>query len=134
MSAISDLIKRPGSRGGRAVWGAGVAMTLLVACTPSSEASGDVGKGPAPAGSIELSIDDSVFDPEVLEAPAGEEVTVEVTNADESVHDFAIESIDLNTGTIEAGTSAYATFTMPDQPIEFVCTFHRGMEGRIEPQ
>ena len=76
---------------------------LLTACAPSSESSGDVGKGSAPGEAVRVTIDDSVFAPDVLEAAPGEEMTVEVKNDDSIPHDFAIESMDLNTGTIEPG-------------------------------
>ena len=104
---------------------------LLTACAPSSESAGDVGKGSAPGEAVRVTIDDSVFAPDVLEAAPGEEMTVEVKNDDSIPHDFAIESMDLNTGTIEPGQTAYATFTVPNEPLEFVCTYHDGMDGRI---
>ena len=111
-----------------------LAVLALVACTPSSEAKGNAGAGEAPDASVEIMIDDGSFDPDTIELPAGKEVTVQLTNKDGSVHDFAIETLDINTGTIEPRKSAYATFVMPEEAIEFVCTFHSGMEGRIEPQ
>jgi hypothetical protein len=48
------------------------------------------------------------------------------------VHDFAIESLDLNTGPIEEDAVATATFTAPESGAEFVCTYHSDMTGRIE--
>ena len=111
-----------------------LAVLALVACSPSSEAKGNVGRGEAPEASVEITMEDGSFDPDAIELPAGEEVTIQLTNEDSSVHDFAIETLDINTGTLEAGKSAYATFVMPEESVEFVCTFHSGMEGRIEPQ
>jgi plastocyanin len=110
-----------------------IALLALVACTPSSEAKGDVGAGEATDASAEITIDDGSFDPETIQLPAGEEVTIQLTNEDGMVHDFAIETLEINTGTIESRESAYATFVMPDEPVEFVCTFHSGMKGTIEP-
>jgi plastocyanin len=55
-----------------------------------------------------------------------------VTNDDSVAHDFAIESLDLNTGTVSGGEVANATFTVPDRGVEFVCTFHPDMTGRIK--
>jgi plastocyanin len=110
---------------------AGVALLGLAACN-SSEPTGDVTQGAAPADSIKVVAVDQSFDPEVLDLRAGEEVTVEVTNDDDTAHDFAIESLELNTGTIEAGEVANATFTVPDEGVEFVCTFHSDMTGRIK--
>ena len=48
------------------------------------------------------------------------------------VHDFAIESLDLNTGPIEEGEVATATFAASESGAEFVCTYHSDMTGRIE--
>ncbi|MGH2752479.1 MAG: cupredoxin domain-containing protein [Actinomycetota bacterium] len=124
----------PGSRRmvGRLV-GAGIAALGLAACH-SSEPAGDVARGPGSrGGAIEVAVDgDQEFAPGVLELDAGEEVTIEVTNDDDSAHDFAIESLELNTGPLEAGEVATATFTVPDDDVEFVCTFHSDMTGRIE--
>ena len=99
-----------------------------------SEPAGDVGKGPAPGDAIRIVIEDSAFVPGVLKAAAGEEVTVEVANDDSIPHDLAIESLDINTGTIEPGESAYATFAVPGEGLEFVCTYHDGMDGHIIPE
>jgi plastocyanin len=110
---------------------AGVALLGLAACN-WSEPTGDVAQGAAPSDSIKVVAVDQSFDPAVLDLKAGEEVTVEVTNDDDMAHDFAIESLELNTGTIEAGEVANATFTVPDEGVEFVCTFHSDMTGRIK--
>jgi plastocyanin len=111
---------------------AGVAVLGLVACN-SSEPTGDVARGASSDGdAIHVAMDDGSFDPETLRLAAGDEVTVEVTNDDSTAHDFAIESLDLNTGTVESGEVANATFTVPDEGVEFVCTFHPDMTGRIE--
>jgi plastocyanin len=109
----------------------GIALLGLSACN-SSEPAGDVAQGAAAADSIKVVATASSFDPGTLELEAGEKVTVEVTNDDDMAHDFAIESLELNTGTIEAGEVANATFTVPDEGVEFVCTFHPDMTGRIE--
>ena len=111
---------------------AGVALLGLTACS-SSEPAGDVASGAADtADSIKVVATDESFDPGTLNLEAGEEVTVEVTNDDDMAHDFAIESLELNTGTIEAGEVANATFTVPDGGVEYVCTFHPDMKGRID--
>jgi plastocyanin len=74
------------------------------------------------------------FEPSTLRVKTGEEITVEVSNEDDTAHDFAIESLDLNTGTIEAGEVSTATLTVPKGGQEFVCTFHPEMKGRLEPK
>jgi plastocyanin len=110
----------------------GIALLGLTACN-SSEPAGDVAQGAASAAdSIKVVAAGSSFEPGTLNLEAGEEVTVQVTNDDDMAHDFAIESLELNTGTIEAGEVANATFTVPDEGVEFVCTFHPDMTGRIE--
>ena len=111
---------------------AGVALLGLTACS-SSEPTGNVASGAADtADSIKVVATDESFDPGTLNLEAGEEVIVEVTNDDDMAHDFAIESLELNTGTIEAGEVANATFTVPDGGVEYVCTFHPDMKGRID--
>ena len=111
---------------------AGLVVLALSACS-SSEPTGDVASGAAAdADSIKVVATDESFDPGTLNLETGEEVTVEVTNDDDMAHDFAIESLELNTGTIEGGEVANATFTVPDEGVEFVCTFHPDMTGRIE--
>jgi plastocyanin len=104
------------------------------ACSNTSEPTGDVDKGPATADALKIIAEDTEFRPALLQAEVGQEVTVEVTNKDDTVHDFAVESLDLNTGTLDANQIATATFTMPGKAVEFVCTYHDGMTGRIEPR
>ncbi len=105
----------------------------LAACSNSSDPVGNVGSGPATGDAAKIeAVDGDRFTPATLELPAGEEVTIGITNADDRAHDFAIEAAGLNTGTIEAGAVATATFTVPEGTTEFVCTFHSGMTGTIE--
>lgn len=108
-----------------------VAGLLLGACM-SSDPSGDVGSGPADGDAIELIAADNRFLPTTIEAKAGDEITVEVENTGDSPHEFQIEELDLNTGTIEPGRTAHATLTVPDGTTEFACAYHDGMKGRIE--
>jgi len=105
----------------------------LAACSNSSDPVGSVASGPATgnAAKIEAAAGNR-FTPGTLELPAGEKVTIEITNTDDAAHDFAIEAAGLNTGTIQSGAVATATFTVPEGSTEFVCTFHRGMAGTIE--
>jgi nitrite reductase (NO-forming) len=105
----------------------------LAACSNSSDPVGEVASGPATGDAAKIeAVDGDRFTPATLELPAGEAVTIEITNTDDRAHDFAIEAADLNTGTIEAGAVATATFTVPEGTTEFVCTFHGGMTGTIE--
>ena len=134
LSLLNLYVNKERARSNLVLATAPLAVLALVACSPSSEAKGDVGVGKAATASAEITTEHGSFDPETIELPAGEEVTVQITNEDDHPHDFAIETLDINTGTIESGETAYATFVMPDQPLEFVCTFHSGMKGRAEPQ
>ena len=105
----------------------------LAACSNSSDPVGNVTAGSATGDAVKIqTVGGDRFAPKNLELPAGEAVTIEITNADGRAHDFAIESADLNTGTIQAGAVATATFTVPEGATEFVCTFHRGMTGTIQ--
>lgn len=113
---------------------AGTIALLLSSCQAESQPSGDVSGGPAPGDAVQLVTEDSAFVPSTLELPAGEEVTIEVTNDDTTPHDFAIESIGVSTGAIDAGDIKTVTFTVPDSETEFLCTLHSGMTGRIEPK
>jgi plastocyanin len=109
------------------------ALGALAACSNSSDAAGNVAVGPATGDAAKIeAVEGDRFTPKSLKLPAGEAVTIENTNTDGRAHDFAIEAADLNTGTIEAGAVATATFTVPEGQTKFKCTFHRGMTGTIE--
>lgn len=108
------------------------ATAALVACRPETNPSGDVAAGPARGGAERIVIVDSKFDPDVLELPAGTTATLEIVNEDDTAHDFAVDSLDLNTGNLEPGEAATATLTVPDGTTDFRCTYHDGMDGRIE--
>jgi plastocyanin len=116
-----------------AVTALGVALGVaLAACSNSSDPAGNVAVGPATGAAAKIqAVDGDRFTPETLKLPAGEAVTIEITNTDDRAHDFAIEAAHLNTGTIQAGVVATATFTVPQGTTEFKCTFHRGMTGTI---
>jgi plastocyanin len=105
---------------------------LLVACN-SSQPQGDVGTGPAAGAAVAVEIDaEQTFAPATLSLPAGERVTLQITNADGDAHDFAVVAAGLNTGTIQPGGVATATLTVPAGTTPFVCTFHPEMRGTIE--
>jgi plastocyanin len=109
------------------------ALGALAACSNSSDPVGNVASRPATGDAARIeAVDGDRFTPRTLELPVGKAVTIEITNTDGRAHDFAIEAADLNTGTIQAGAVATATFTVPEGTTEFKCTFHRGMTGTIE--
>jgi plastocyanin len=109
------------------------ALVIGGAACASSEPVGNVAAGPARDKALEVVADNTSFSPGALDLPRGKKVTVEIHNEDDTAHDFAIESLDLNTGTIEPGKVATATFVVPRGPTEFICTYHSGMTGTIEP-
>lgn len=88
--------------------------------------------GRADGDGIEIKASDNRFRPAILKLEAGAQVTIEVTNRGAQPHNFVIDEVDLSTGTIESGEVATATFTVPDTEVGFVCTFHPGMEGKIQ--
>jgi nitrite reductase (NO-forming) len=105
----------------------------LAACSNSSDPVGNVASGPATGDAAKIeAVDGNRFTPKTLELPAGKEVSIQITNSDDAAHDFAVEAANLNTGTIQAGAAATATFTVPEGTTKFKCTFHRGMTGTIE--
>jgi plastocyanin len=105
----------------------------LAACSKSSDPVGNVAAGSAKGDAAKIqAVDGNHFTPATLELPAGEAVTIQITNTDDAAHDFAIEAAGLNTGTIEGGAVATATFTVPAGTTKFKCTFHRGMTGTIK--
>lgn len=107
---------------------------LVVGCGMGPrEASGTVASGPADGDAIEISATDNAFSPAELELEPGTEVTVEVANDGDTAHNLVIDELDLSTGTIDPGEVVTATFTVPDTAVDFVCTFHPGMSGQLEP-
>jgi plastocyanin len=104
--------------------------TLVTACAPSGS-SGGVSEGRAGAVPVEMVMDERAFVPRALTLSAGERVTFEITNEDNEPHDFAIESVGLNTGVIEPGGATTATIALGEGDTEFVCTLHPEMTGTI---
>jgi plastocyanin len=129
--------REPAARLARWALRAAITVTALgvalAACSNSSDPVGKVAAGPATRDAAKIeAADGDRFTPATLELPPGEEVTIQITNTDDRAHDFAIEAANLNTGTIEGGAVATATFTVPEGPTKFGCTFHRGMTGTIK--
>lgn len=110
---------------------AALAAGLLAGCAGGAEKTGNVSSGPAAGEAVEIEAGDNFFEPEAVTLEAGEEVTVEITNAGGIPHDWTIEEPAVSTGVLQAGDVAHATFTVPDEDVTFVCTLHRGMEGTL---
>jgi plastocyanin len=111
-----------------------VGALVAASCTADLGPSGDVGYGEADNPDLRVVALDNYFEPDVVEAPAGEEITIEVPNEGRVLHDFVIDELGINTGLIDAGRTAWATFIVPEGTTEFVCTLHRGMTGTIESE
>jgi plastocyanin len=108
-----------------------MAAFLLPGCAAERKPSGNVSSGPATSSAVKIEMGDNLFKPTALSLKTGDLVTVEVTNKGNRPHDFTIDSLNLGTGLIEPGKVATATFRVPKQGTEFVCTLHRGMSGKI---
>jgi plastocyanin len=125
-------VARPARRPLRGVITATALAVALAACN-SSDPVGNVAAGPATGDAVKIrAVDGNRFTPASLQLPAGEQVTIQITNSDGRAHDFAVAAADLNTGTIQAGAVATATFTVPKGTTTFKCTFHHGMTGTIQ--
>ena len=97
-----------------------------------SEQSEDGGDS---SGGLTLSTQDNSFDPSEISAPAGEEVTVTVTNDGDNPHTFSSEEAGFDSDTIDAGATAEVTFTMPDAETPFLCNIHgESMSGTLVPE
>lgn len=78
------------------------------------------------------------YEPNVIEAEAGETITVEVENVD-GFHDFVIDELDVATEQINEGNTVTATFTIPEDAsgaeYEFYCSVgnhsEQGMVGTL---
>lgn len=114
-----------------------ISAIALAACggddptVPAGPTGGDVGAGEtARVGAI-----DNDFAPASFAAPAGQEITVTVSNSGQNPHSFTIDSLDVDTGVMNSGDQAEVTFTMPDEEVEFYCTVHGAevMSGTIDP-
>jgi hypothetical protein len=114
--------------------GAVTTSLLMAACSSTSAPSGPVSAGPASGDALELRIERGAFTASTLELPAGREIVIQVTNRDNKNHDFAVPSLNLNTGTLVPGGVATARVRTADQSLVFVCTFHGDMVGRLVPR
>lgn len=113
-----------------------VAITvLLTACTGDDDgATTRTGEETDNRVTLQVVAVDNSFSPASLSAPAGGEVTVEVSNDGSNPHTFTIDDLDVDTSTIDAGNSETATFTMPESSVSFYCVIHgeKAMSGEID--
>ena len=111
----------------------GLALLASGCVSESRDLAGDVSREPPPADAVRVVMDDNVFVPDELTAVPGEQVVLDVVNEGRAPHNLVVDDLDLSTGTMPGGDAVVARFTMPDEPVDFVCTFHPGMDGTITP-
>jgi plastocyanin len=129
------------------------AMSVVVAGCGSSESGGsgsEPASGPASElpsnlsgptsnhgtakvedGKVEVELDDDYFGPTVIEAKAGEKVTLELKNEGTKEHNFTLEAADVDED-LEPGDTKTVTVTVPDQSdAGWYCEYHQdgGMQG-----
>lgn len=107
--------------------------------TATTAAADDAAEEPAGGGepvSLAVSAVDNSFEPSSLSAPAGAEVTIEVTNDGSNPHTLTIDDPAADSGTLNGGDSGSVTFTMADGSLEFYCKIHGAgvMSGTIEAE
>ena len=115
-------------------------LLALAACGGDGDDTQDAGSDAGAEGggesvTLEVTAVDNSFDPSSLEAPAGSEVTVELTNDGSNPHTFTIDDPETDTSSVDGGSSGSATFTMPEGSVTFYCAIHgeATMSGTIDP-
>jgi plastocyanin len=96
---------------------------------PGPEGSGDDQEpegpgGPAGGPSLRIVAIDNEFDQTELTAPADQEVTLELINDGNSLHNWAIPDEDIATDLIGGGETATVTFTLPAGDYGYLCEVH----------
>ncbi len=78
---------------------------------------------------------DNAFDPQTLELPTGDPVSVHVENRGSSRHTFTVPALNVSV-TLEPGAQEIVRLDVPNRETEFLCNFHGsgGMTGTIVPQ
>lgn len=110
-------------------------LVVTGACSNGSEPAADSASESA-GNTASISAVDNDFEPEELELPAGEEVTVSFTNDGDAPHTFTSDELGFDTGSVEPGATAEVTFTAPEEDTGFVCSIHEqsdDMVGTIAP-
>ncbi|HVL65388.1 MAG TPA: cupredoxin domain-containing protein [Actinomycetota bacterium] len=82
---------------------------------------------------LSLDMRDSTFQPETLEVPADETVTIELANKGRFPHNFTIVDRDISVTVEPMGSSVVQFETPKSGTLDFYCEFHRGqgMTGKI---
>ena len=111
------------------------AAAPAAAGTPTGD---QAGAAAAPSGqtTFDIKLEDIKFDINELDAPANTDITVNVTNAGASVHNFTVPDLDVTTGDLQPGESKTITFnTGAAGEHDYECTIpgHKeaGMIGKL---
>jgi len=118
----------------RTVIGAAAILLMLVAagCSGGDEAGGGAGAGPVAApASFDVSLTEFAISPEMIHAPAGQDLTFSVTNDGTAPHTFAIDRGDelIETPELQPGeTQALEVPALDAGEYQTLCTIS-GHEG-----
>ena len=98
---------------------------LLASCgddSPDAEGGG--------AKQVEVTAADFAFDTTSISAEPGESIELTLVNSDDAEHSFTIEDVvDLEA---EGGEEGSATFTAPEETVQFFCRYHPDqMQGEL---
>jgi plastocyanin len=130
----SRIPSRASGRLARARLSAITVLLVMPAACDGSQATDDASRQARQEASVEVVAVDNSFEPRTVELPAEEEVTISIRNEGSLPHDFVIASEGVNTDSIEPGGGATVSINVPATPVEFVCTIHSEMKGRIVPK
>jgi plastocyanin len=122
----------------RARAAAAVALAAVVATSVACGDDGDddrLASNPVPADpDVVIRAEAMAFDPDAVEVPANEPVTLVIDNRDAGVnHNLHVKDApEQNRTPLEQGESLQAlTVTLPAGEYEFVCDIHPAMTGEI---
>jgi plastocyanin len=89
----------------------------------------------APPSAVRVATVDNSFDPQTLEMPSGQAVSVHVENRGSSRHTFTVPALNVSV-TLDPGAEDIVKLDVPNRETEFICEFHGsgGMTGTIVPQ
>ena len=117
-----------GGYGSKSKSGSGGGKTTIAGVSANDHGSKSV------SGSARVELDNYYFNPTVLKAKPGTQVTLQLKNEGSVEHNFTVDGQGIDTN-IGPGKSASVTVTMPKSgAISFYCKFHKsmGMAGALE--